>query len=108
MEKALETLKEYFNNKIPLSRNQGFKLLNEIEKELKDYEEELQARDIIIKSLKIMLDENEKKLKVLEILKAFDFEIEDYTENEHGSIKVKCNRIIVDDEEIDIAKEVLK
>ena len=50
----------------------------------------------------------EKELQVLETLKAFGFEIEDYTENEHGSIKVKYPRIIVDDEEIDIAKEVLK
>ena len=49
----------------------------------------------------------QKAVKALEILKAFGFEIEDYTENEHGSIKVKHNRIIVDDEEIDIAKEVL-
>lgn len=48
-----------------------------------------------------------KKEDVLETLKAFGFEIEDYTENDHGSIKVKYNRIIVDDEEIDIAKEVL-
>ena len=48
-----------------------------------------------------------KKLMALEILKAFDFEIEDYTEYEHGCIKVKCNRIIIDDEEIDLLKEVL-
>ena len=48
-----------------------------------------------------------KRLKVLEILKAFDFEIEDYTEDENGSIKVKYHRIILDNEEIDIAKEVL-
>lgn len=51
----------------------------------------------------------QKELKVLEIFKkAFGFEIEDYTEDEFGAIKVKYNRIILEDEYIDMAKEVLK
>ena len=49
----------------------------------------------------------EKELKALEILKAFDFEIEDYTEELNGSVSVKFKRIILDNEEIDLLKEVL-
>ena len=48
----------------------------------------------------------EKELKALEILKAFGFEIEDYTEELNGSVSVKFRRIILDDEEIDLLKEV--
>ena len=49
----------------------------------------------------------EKELKALEILKAFDFEIEDYTNELNGSVCVKQRRIILDPEEIDLLKEVL-
>lgn len=49
----------------------------------------------------------EKELKALEILRAFDFEIEDYTEELNGSVVVKFKRIILDNEEIDLLKEVL-
>ena len=48
-----------------------------------------------------------KRLKALEILRAFDFEIEDYNEDFNGSLKVNQTRIILDDEEIDLLKEVL-
>ena len=53
------------------------------------------------------LNSIEKELKALEILKAFDFDIEDYTEELNGSISVKFRRIILDKEEIDLLKEVL-
>ena len=82
MSKGLEVikdLKDYWNNKKPLSVNGGLKRLYTIEKEL----------------------------KALEILKAFDFEIEDYTEDLNGSVCVKQRRIILDDDEIDLLKEVL-
>lgn len=49
----------------------------------------------------------EKELKALEILRAFDFEIEDYTEELNGSVVAKFKRIILDNEEIDLLKEVL-
>lgn len=49
----------------------------------------------------------EKELKALEILKAFDFDIEDYTEELNGSVIVKFKRIILDNDEIDLLKEVL-
>lgn len=49
----------------------------------------------------------DKQLELLEILKAFEFEIEDYTEHKNGSIKVNCRRIILDNDEIDLAKKVL-
>ena len=48
-----------------------------------------------------------KKEQVLEILKAFDFEVEDYTEELNGSVCVKQRRIILDPEEIDLIKEWL-
>ena len=49
-----------------------------------------------------------KKEQVLEILKAFDFEVEDYTEELNGSVCVKQRRIILDPEEIDLIKEWLR
>lgn len=49
----------------------------------------------------------EKELKALEILKAFDFVIEDYTKEFNGSVRVSQRRIILDNEEIDLLKEVL-
>jgi len=55
-----------------------------------------------------LLDIIEKELEILKILKAFDFEIEDYTEDLNGSVCVKQRRIILDDEEIDLIKEWLE
>ena len=52
-------------------------------------------------------EETTKKLKALEILKIFGFVIEDYTEELNGSVCVNQRRIILDDDEIDLLKEVI-
>ena len=54
-----------------------------------------------------LLEDCEKLQKALEILKAFDFVIEDYTEELNGSVCVSQRRIILDSDEIDLLKEVL-
>ena len=48
-----------------------------------------------------------KELRALEIYKALGFEIEDYNEDYNGALSVKFKRIILDDKEIDLLKEVL-
>jgi len=94
MNEGLEALKEY------RSQRQGVNVyaneyLDIIEKELKRLEE--------IDNVMFL---NNKKLKAFEILKAFEFEIEDYTEELNGSVSVKFKRIILDGDEIDLLKEV--
>ena len=61
-----------------------------------------------MKSNDIDLSIIEKSLKALNILKVFNFEIEDYTEEEYGSVNTNQRRIILDDDEIDLLKEVLR
>lgn len=83
------------------------KALKEIKKLYKSYIEKIGLNEKDILGFDLGFAHIEKVLKAFEILKEFGFEIEDYTENEYGAIKVRCNRIILDDEEIDIAKGAL-
>ena len=94
MSKGLEALKELYLS----ARDDEFGYNGRSRKKQRAYEQRLYELKSGI----------EKELKVLEIIKElFEFEIEDYDENNHGSIKVKEQRFILDDEEIDLLKEAL-
>lgn len=69
---SLEKLKQYWDNKIPLSRSGGLKIVSNIEKELKRLEELEKAFDALSKEdekAKKLLSKEIEKNRALEIIK---------------------------------------
>lgn len=99
----LKRIKGHFNPNEIKQKELFEEDFNTIEKELKEKEEILDA----LSKMSYQCGNLLRYKRALEILKAFDFIIEDYTEELNGSVCVSQRRIILDNEEIDSLKEVM-
>lgn len=88
---------------------EALKVWKAVEKYMNLYHHQAVKDDINVETVEGMpIKIIEKSLEALDIIKkVLNFKIRDYSEFSYGSIFISEQRIILDDEEIDLLKEIL-